>query len=116
VSKRKPKETVEFVIRLQDKERKLLDELVTAINLERYAGAAEKLGLRKALDNPLAMIAWFTSVATFIEMLGIDTPIITPIDAGKIFKDPDGATGWAGFWDVNLQKDWERFKAGIGID
>ena len=116
MSKRKPKETVEFVIRLQDKERKLLEDVVTAINLEMYAGAAEKLGLGKALVDPLAMIAWFTSVATFIEMLGIDTPFITPIDAGKIFKDPDGATGWKGFWDVDLLKDWERFKAGIGID
>ena len=25
------------------------------------------------------------------------------------FTDPDGSTGFEGFWDVNLRKDIERF-------
>lgn len=116
MSKNKPKETVEFVIRLQDKERKLLEEVVTAHNLERYSNALDAIGLKKALSDPLDMILWFTSFATALELLGIDTPFITPLDAAKVFKDPDGSTGWKGFWDVDLRKDWERFKAGLGLD
>lgn len=116
MSKNKPKETVEYVIRLQDKERKLLEDAVTAVNLERYANALDAIGLKKALSDPLDMILWATSLATLVELLGIETPFITPIDAGKLFKDPDGATGWKGFWDVDLGKDWERFKAGVGLD
>lgn len=116
MSKNKPKETVEFVIRLQDKERKLLEDLVTAVNLERYSNVFDQIGLKKAMSDPLDMILWFTAAATFVELLGIDTPFITPIDAGKLFKDPDGATGFKGFWDVDLGRDWERFKAGLGLD
>jgi hypothetical protein len=115
VSKNKPKETVEYVIRLQDKERKLLEDLVTAYNLEQYSNVFENVGLKKAMSDPLDMILWFTAAATFVELLGIDTPFITPIDAGKLFKDPDGATGFKGFWDVDLGRDWERFKEGIGL-
>lgn len=110
MSKRKPDNVQEIVIRLQDKERQLLDDYVGSQMASNYSDLIEAIGLKKALSDPLDAILWVTAIATIVEMFGYDTPIITPIDAGKLFKDPDGSTGVKGFWDVDLQRDIERVK------
>lgn len=110
LSKRPPSEVKEYVIRLQDKERQLLDDYVSSQMAANYGNLIDAIGLKKALSDPADAILWVTAIATIIEMFGYDTPIITPIDAGKLFKDPDGSTGVKGFWDVNLQRDIDRVK------
>jgi len=110
VSKRKPDEVHEYVIRLQDKERQLLDDYVASEQAKNYGHLIEAIGLKKAMSDPVDAIAWVVAIATIVEMFGYDTPIITPIDAGKLFKDPDGSTGVKGFWDVDLQRDIDRVK------
>ena len=111
MSKRAPDNVQEVVIRLQDKERQLLDDYLTSETAKNYGQLIEDIGLKKAMSDPADAILWVTAIATIIEMFGYDTPIITPIDAGKLFKDPDGSTGVKGFWDVNLQRDIDRVKS-----
>ena len=43
MSKNKPKETIEFVIRLQDKERKLIEDSITAYRFEKIGGPIMKM-------------------------------------------------------------------------
>ena len=112
MSKNKPKETIEIVFRLQDKERQLASDFINSFQLKNVGQFIDNVGLKKAMSDPVDAILFVTSIATIIEMLGFETPIITPVDAGKLFKDPDGSTGLKGFWDVNLKKDFERFFGG----
>lgn len=108
MSKRKPDRVQEVVIRLQDKERQLIDDYLSSETAKNYGAFIEAIGLKKAMSDPADAILWVTAIATIVEMFGYDTPIITPIDAGKLFKDPDGSTGVKGFWDVDLRRDLER--------
>ena len=108
MSKRKPDRVQEVVIRLQDKERQLIDDYLSSETAKNYGACIEAIGLKKAMSDPADAILWGTAIATIVEMFGYDTPIITPIDAGKLFKDPDGSTGVKGFWDVDLRRDLER--------
>ena len=92
MSKNKPKETIEYVIRLQDKERKILDTFVTAYmagrGLEGTGAVLEGLGIPKMaenMDDPLEMVKIFYSIAMVMEFLGIETGLPTPIDAVDYF-------------------------------
>ena len=48
MSKNKPKETIEYVIRLQDKERQLLDDLLMSYRIQ----SLDIVGLLKILEDP----------------------------------------------------------------
>ena len=92
MSKNKPKETIEYVIRLQDKERKILDTFVTAYmvgrGLEGTGAVLEGIGIPKIaekMDDPLEMIKIFYSIAMVMEFLGIETGLPTPIDGVDYF-------------------------------
>ena len=113
--KNKPKETIEFVIRLQDKERMMIDEALTMFKLQSIMGQD---WFQTATKSPAHMILFIESILTLIEFLGIETGFKTPVDAYEWlqnrFKDPDGSKGtWEAFWDVNLQRDWDRFMGGL---
>jgi len=93
LSKNKPKETIEFVIRLQDKERKILDSFVTAYmmgrGLEGTGSFMEGIGIPKLAEemkDPIQMVQIFYSVAMVLEFLGIETGLPTPADAVPYFE------------------------------
>ena len=114
MSKNKPKETIEYVVRLQDKERQIIDEFLTSQQILNYAEAFDKF---TSFEN-LYLLVTVIEIVTGKEILpGTPNDIYKIIDylrdASSIFKDPDGSTGWKGFWDVNLRKDFERLMGGI---
>lgn len=76
MSKNKPKETIEYVIRLQDKERMLLDEFMFSYRLQ-AANPAAIIGL---LKDPTELIQLLYSLAIIAELFGFDTPLPTPSD------------------------------------
>jgi len=115
MAKNKPKETIEYVFRLQDKERQLLDETVQFLKIRSVMGQDWFV---EATKSPLHMIAFIESILTLIEFFGIETGFATPVDAydwlKNRFKDPDGSQGtWGAFWDVDLQREYERFFGGL---
>ena len=76
MSKNKPKETIEYVIRLQDKERMLRDEFMFSYRLQ-AANPAAIIGL---LKDPTELIQLLYSLAIIAELFGFDTPLPTPSD------------------------------------
>ena len=78
MSKNKPKETIEYVIRLQDKERQLLDDLLLSYRIQ----SLDITGLLKILEDPSRVIQIAYGIATALEILGIETnfPIPTAVD------------------------------------
>lgn len=115
--KRKPDQTVNLRIELQDFERRALAQAQTAEAIKDVADAIDKL---TSFEN-------FYLFVTLIEMAtGEEILPGTPNDVYKLidylrdwwknkspFVDPDGSRGWKGFWDVDLGKDWDRFKEGL---
>ena len=92
MSKNKPSTTIEYVIRLQDKERQILDSFVTAYmmgrGLEGTGAVLEGLGIptmAENMDDPLEMVKIFYSIAMVMEFLGIETGLPPPIDAVDYF-------------------------------
>ena len=70
MSKNKPKETIEYVIRLQDKERQLLESYMTAYLMGNAGRLMEGIGipeLTKQMKDPTEMIGIFYSIDTTIE-------------------------------------------------
>ena len=65
MSKNKPKETIEYVIRLQDKERQLLGDAITAYQVRAVGDAIIKPGVALLSDNT-AMLAILTSLAALL--------------------------------------------------
>ena len=89
MSKNKPKETIEFVIRMQDKERQLLESYLAAYTMGRAGQALEGLGvpeLTKNMKDPTEMIGIFYSIAMILEFMGIETGLPTPADADGYFQ------------------------------
>jgi len=83
VSKNKPKETIEYVIRLQDKERMLLESYATAYTVGKVGVLLDGLGipeLTKQMKDPTEMIGIFYSIAMLLEFMGIETGLPTPAD------------------------------------
>ena len=83
MSKNKPKETIEYVIRLQDKERQLLESYMTAYMMGNAGRLMEGVGipeLTKKMKDPAEMIGIFYSIAMLLEFMGIETGLPTPAD------------------------------------
>ena len=70
MSKNKPKETIEYVIRLQDKERQLLDDAIGAYQINRI------------MTPIVTLLNDVTGMATFLAMLAIITGFIFRADEG----------------------------------
>lgn len=104
------KKVVEHRITLGGKERDLVESLAGSVRLMAITG---DVPISEILSDPIRVITIVESIATLLEIFGIETPIWTPVDAkqriAELFRDPDGSTGLKGFWDVNLKADWERF-------
>jgi len=111
LSKNKPKETIEYVIRLQDKERQILNDYMASETILNYSKAFDQF---TSFEN-MYLLVTVIEIVTGKEILpGTPNDIYKIIDylrerGGGLFRDPDGSTGFAGFWDVNLRKDFERF-------
>jgi len=78
VSKNKPKETIEYVIRLQDKERQLLEDALFSYRIQ----SLDITGLLKILEDPSRVIQIAYGIATALEIIGIETnfPVPTIVD------------------------------------
>tara|TARA_R110002072_G_scaffold218314_1_gene376044 strand:+ start:10 stop:378 length:369 start_codon:yes stop_codon:yes gene_type:complete len=121
VSKNKPKETIEYVVRLQDKERQIVNEFLTSQQVLNYAEAFDKF---TSFEN-LYLLVTVLEIVTGKEILpGTPNDIYKIIDflrdfdfskiTPTIFADPDGnKNNWDAFWDVNLRADFDRFIGGI---
>ena len=78
MSKNKPKETIEYVIRLQDKERQILDEFLTSQQVLNYAEAFDKF---TSFEN-LYLLVTVIEIVTGKELLpGTPNDIYKIIDA-----------------------------------
>ena len=109
--KRKPDQVVTFRIELQEHERRMLDNYLTA---ETITGVMEAIDKLTSFEN-LYVIATVLELITGKEILpGTPNDVTEIIDKiGCAFKDPDGSSGWAGFWDIDLGGDVDRFKGGL---
>ena len=90
MSKNKPKETIEYVIRLQDKERMLLESYATAYTVGKVGVLLNGLGipeLTKQMKDPTEMIGIFYSIAMILEFVGIETGLPTPFDFDEYMKE-----------------------------
>ena len=109
--KRKPDQVVTFRIELQEHERRMLDNYLTAESITGVMDAIDKL---TSFEN-LYVIVTIIELITGKEILpGTPNDVTEIIDrvAGS-FKDPDGSSGWKGFWDVDLGGDVDRLKGGL---
>ena len=109
--KRKPDQVVTFRIELQEHERRMLDNYLTA---ETITGVMEAIDKLTSFEN-LYVIATVLELITGKEILpGTPNDVTEIIDKiGGAFKGPDGSSGWAGFWDIDLGGDVDRFKGGL---
>ena len=90
MSKNKPKETIEYVIRLQDKERQLLESYMTAYMMGNAGRLMEGIGIpeiAKQMKDPTEMIGIFYSIAMLLEFMGIETGLPTPADFAPWLSD-----------------------------
>ncbi len=90
MSKNKPKETIEYVIRLQDKERQLLESYMTAYMMGNAGRLMEGIGIpeiTKQMKDPTEMIGIFYSIAMLLEFMGIETGLPTPADFAPWLSD-----------------------------
>jgi len=89
MSKNKPKETIEYVIRLQDKERQLLDDLLLSFRIQ----SLDIVGLLKILEDPSRVVQIAYGIATALEIIGIETgfPIPTVVDVFDYLKQKETA-------------------------
>jgi len=116
MGKRKPDQTVNLRIELQDYERRALASAQTASAIKDFADAVDKLS---SFEN-LYVVATVLEIVTGKEILpGTPNDVYQLIDwlrdAGHdTFRDPGNpdASLWEAFWDVNLKEDWKRFFGG----
>jgi hypothetical protein len=102
---------------LQEHERKLLADYLRGQSIKDIADAIDKL---TSFENAYIIVT-IIEIITGAEILpGTPNDIYKLIDYlrdwGKNkspFVDPDGSRGWAGFWDVDLGEDWNRFREGL---
>jgi len=114
--KRIPDEVISVRLELQDKERQILVRMIQADTVKGIADSIDKLA---SFEN-LYVLATILEIVTGKEILpGTPNDIYQLIDwlrdSGKsIFRDPGNpdASLWEAFWDVDLQRDWERFFGG----
>ena len=62
-------------------ERQQLESLVTAIQVERITKGVNNIATADLFTSPIKMILFIEAVATLLEVLGIETPLPTPVDA-----------------------------------
>jgi len=67
MSKNKPKETIEYVIRLQDKERQLLETYLAAYTLGRAGQVLEGMGIETGLPTPADADGYFHDMKEGVE-------------------------------------------------
>ena len=75
------KKVQEFRITLGTFERQQLESLVTAVQVERITKGINNIATADLFLSPTKMILFVEAVATLLEILGIETPIPTPVDA-----------------------------------
>lgn len=85
MAKNKPKETIEYVIRLQDKERQLLEDLATSYRIQ----AIDPEAMFKILEDPSRIIQIAYGIATALEILGFETGLPTPVDLLNYLRERD---------------------------
>ena len=71
----------EFRITLGTFERQQLESLVTAVQVEKITKGINNIATADLFASPIKMILFIESVATLLEILGIETPLPTPVDA-----------------------------------
>jgi len=110
-------------IELQNKERELLSGFIAGNQVSDVAGAIDQL---LSFEN-LYIGVTIAEMITGKEILpGTPNDIYQLIDwfrewwkgeGGTLFQDPGNpsANQWDAFWDVDLRRDWERLKAGLGL-
>ncbi len=89
------------------KERDLLEQMVGVQRTGVFLGA-DGLAL---IDDPKKLILMIETLATLLELFGIETPIPTPVDVYdwlQSINDKRKANP-GGWWDVDLRRDFERF-------
>lgn len=62
-------------------ERQQLESLVTAVQVERITKGVNNIATADLFQSPVKMILFIEAAATLLEILGIETPIPTPVDA-----------------------------------
>jgi len=102
------KKVIEHRITLGGKERDLLESAMFSYRIQAITGDHP---ISELLSDPKTVILFIEAVATVIEIMGIDTPIPTPVDAYEFLqqineKRKNNPGGW---WDVDLRRDFERF-------
>tara|TARA_R110000764_G_C10786638_1_gene356961 strand:- start:150 stop:518 length:369 start_codon:yes stop_codon:yes gene_type:complete len=75
------KKVQEYRITLGTFERQQLETLVTAVQVERITKGINNIATSDLFLSPTKMILFVEAVATLLEILGIETPIPTPVDA-----------------------------------
>ena len=102
------KKVSELRITFGSKERMLLEDLSTSLRIMAITG---DVPITEILSSPTKVITLVEGIATALELVGIETPIPTPVDAYdflvKINEKRKANPG--GWWDVDLRRDFERF-------
>ena len=83
-------EDIEYVSRLQDKERQLLESYMTAYMMGNAGRLMEGIGIpeiAKQMKDPTEMIGIFYSIAMLLEFMGIETGLPTPADFAPWLSD-----------------------------
>lgn len=75
------KKVIEYRITMGTKERELIEQLFTAVSLNQVTKVSENLGLKSAIEDPAKLVLWLGSIATILEIFGIETGLPTPVDA-----------------------------------
>ena len=104
------KKVIEHRISLGTFERQRLDSLITAIQVEKISKGLNNVGDLDIFSSPKKIILFIEAVATLLEVIGIETPIPTPVDAydfltRKREEFETEATGKQSIWDL-LQELW----------
>ena len=102
------KKVIEHRITFGTKERMVLEDLSTSIRISAITG---DVPITEILSDPKKVITLVEALATALEIMGIETPIPTPVDAYEFImkineKRKANPGGW---WDVDLRRDYERF-------
>lgn len=84
----KPSETIVHRIELGGYERERLEDLVASARIYSVGMSVSSLwdDPDAPLRSPLTVIAFIEAIATALEVMGIETPIPTPVDAYQWFQ------------------------------
>jgi len=102
------KKVIEHRITFGTKERTILEDLSTSLRIQAITG---DVPITEILSSPTKVITLVEAIATALELVGIETPIPTPVDAYDflISVNEKRKANPGGWWDVDLRRDFERF-------